>query len=101
MSAQLFNRSSAIIAIMAMLAVSILPLFAYAEAPHNISTAPGVIDQKMKQRDILNESVTIQNTSNRPLSLFPAVEDVNPDNGDQSFGYAVDSRALKDSLAIG
>lgn len=75
------------------------PFLALAEAPRTLQVSPAVIDEKVKQRDIIKQSVTIQNVSGRPLNLFPAVEDVNPQNGDQNFSYAGDSIARSDSLA--
>jgi hypothetical protein len=75
------------------------PFIASAEAPRSLQVSPAVIDEKVKQRDIIKQSITIQNVSGRPLNLFPAVEDVNPQNGDQNFSYAADSIARSDSLA--
>lgn len=84
--------------ILAVFAV-LLPIVARAEAPRNMQISPAVIDEKAKQRDIIKESVTLQNTGDRPLKLFPAVEDINPQNGNQNFSYAGNADARSDSLA--
>lgn len=83
----------------ALMLVMVLPMVVHAEAPRNVQVSPGVIDEKAKPRDIIKESLTLQNTSDRPLKLFPSVEDVNPENGDQNFGYAGNADARSDSLA--
>jgi hypothetical protein len=79
--------------------VAMVPLYAHAAAPKVLQTSPAVIDQKVKQRDIIKQSIILQNVGERPLKLFPAVEDINPENGDQSFGYAGNADARSDSLA--
>jgi hypothetical protein len=76
-----------------------VPLFVHAEAPRDMEVSPAVIDEKAKQRDIIKESVTLTNTGSRLLNLFPAVEDVNTQSGDQTFAYAQNADARSDSLA--
>ncbi len=76
-----------------------MPMFVHAEAPRTLEVSPAVIDEKAKQRDIIKESITITNTSQRPLNLFPAVEDVNVQNGDQTFAYGRNADERSDSLA--
>jgi hypothetical protein len=78
---------------------SLLPLTVHAEAPRYLQVSPGVIDLKAKQRDIIRETLTLQNTGARPLRLFPSVEDVNPENGDLNFSYAGNADTRSDSLA--
>jgi|GEM_PF-1946414 len=75
------------------------PLFAHADAPRHMEVSPAVIDEKAKQRDIIKESVTLTNTGSIPLNLFPAVEDVNVQNGDKTFAYAQNADQRSDSLA--
>src|SRR5262249_19181509 len=88
------------LAILALAAVlSFVPYVARAEAPRNMQVSPAVIDEKAKQRDIIKESITLTNIGSRPLNLFPAVEDVNKENGDQSFSPAGNADERKDSLA--
>jgi hypothetical protein len=73
--------------------------YAHAEVPRHTEVAPGVIDEKVKARDIIRESITIKNIGERPLNLFPSVEDVNPQNGDQNFAYAGNATDRSNSLA--
>ena len=76
-----------------------LPAFAIAETSANLSVTPAVIDEKAKQRDIINESITLTNTSDHVLSIYPSVFDVNTVNGQQVFSYAKDASDLAASLA--
>ncbi len=73
--------------------------FAHAQTSPELSVTPVVIDEKAKPRDILKENITIKNTSNRTLQLYPSVNDVNSKQGEQSFVRATDSVGLVDSLA--
>jgi hypothetical protein len=79
--------------------LSLIPIQVHADAPKTLQISPAVIDEKAKQRDIMHESITLQNVSDHTLNLFPAVEDVNKSNGDQSFSYADTADARSDSLA--
>jgi hypothetical protein len=60
---------------------------------------PVVFDEKGKARDIINESITLTNTSIYPMELYPSVNDVNDATGQQPFQYAQNSTALSDSLS--
>lgn len=53
-----------------------------------LSVTPVIIDEKAKVRDILKESITITNTSNRKLNIFPSVFDVDITEGQQEFEKA-------------
>jgi hypothetical protein len=75
------------------------PVFAHAEAPRRVEISPAIIDKKVKQRDIIRASITLKNIGDRPLKLFPSVEDVNPENGDQYFNYGGNAEERSDSLA--
>src|SRR6185503_8066622 len=77
----------------------IVPVTAYAQVNISLSETPAVIDEKAKQRDILNESVTITNTSSQPVTIYPSVYDVNVVNGEEIFSYARDASDLAASLA--
>ncbi|MEN9560826.1 MAG: hypothetical protein RIQ56_99 [Candidatus Parcubacteria bacterium] len=65
----------------------------------DLSVTPVVLDRKAKPRDILNESISITNTSDRKLTLYPSVRDLNSVNGQLVFGPAKTSEDLADSLA--
>ncbi len=65
----------------------------------DLTVTPVVIDEKVKVRDILKKSVTITNTSSRKLNLYPSVNDINPQEGEEEFVAAQDSSERADSLA--
>jgi len=92
---ELFRKIAALLTVFALC----LPYVTHAEAPRDMQVSPAVIDEKAKQRDIIKESITLTNTGSRLLNLFPAVEDVNVQNGDQTFAYAENSTQRGDSLA--
>lgn len=69
-----------------------------AELP-GISISPVVIDHKAQARDILKEQVTIKNTSNQKLNLYPTVNDVHTQEGEQEFTLAHDASDRAASLA--
>src|SRR6266404_8853289 len=73
--------------------------FAHAQTAGNLNITPAVIDEKVKSRDILKESITIKNNTSHVLELYPSVNDINKEEGDTRFQRANDSTALSDSLA--
>ncbi|MFA5174922.1 MAG: hypothetical protein WC430_00650 [Patescibacteria group bacterium] len=64
----------------------ILSLFfcAFAEAS-TLSVSPVVLDEKVKARDILKESLTVTNTSDVKLNIFTFVNNISAEDGQQSF----------------
>lgn len=72
---------------------------AYAQTSTDLSVTPVVIDEKAKARDILKETITVRNTSNHVLSLYPSVDNINPEDGEKTFSVAQNSQDLSDSLA--
>lgn len=76
-----------------------LVLPAGAATTAELSITPVVIDQKAKARDIIQASLTITNKSNRKLNLYPAVNDLHPETGEQSFSSAQNADDLEASLA--
>jgi hypothetical protein len=83
--------------LLALLLLGILsptPIFAA-----ELDVTPVVIDDKAKARDILKRSITIQNTSNRKLELYPSVNNVRPADGTEAFVSAQGSEDRADSLA--
>ena len=71
----------------------------HAQTSPGLAVTPAVIDEKAKPRDILKENITVKNTTNRTLQLYPSVNDVNSKQGEQAFVRATDSVGLVDSLA--
>ena len=65
----------------------------------DLSISPAIIDEKAKARDIIKESVTITNTSNHKLLLYPSVFNVRPGSGQEGFHPAVTASDRSDSLA--
>ena len=64
-----------------------------------LSITPAVIDEKAKARDILKQSVTIKNTSDRKLNIYPSVNDIDRTEGEQAFVSAQDGSDREASLA--
>lgn len=81
------------------LALALAPLPAFGEDAKELAVSPAVIDEKAEARDILNKSIIVTNTSNRTLTLYPTVDDVNPQDGSQAFNYAGNANERSDSLA--
>ena len=77
--------------------VSVLVAFLFAPIAfaNGMSVTPVVIDEKAKPRDILKQTITILNTSDRRVNLYPSVNDVNAQVGEQEFAAAsnADERA--------
>lgn len=82
--------------IMLLVATSGTPAVAFAD---DVSFSPVLIDEKAKPRDILKETLTIVNTSDRKLNLYPSVNDVNPEEGAEAFAKANNSDERSISLA--
>lgn len=70
---------------------------AYAALP--VTLSPAIIDEDAKARDIIKQSIHIVNNSERVLSLYPSVNNVNPEEGMQEFENAHNAEDRKDSLA--
>ncbi|MFZ2555695.1 MAG: hypothetical protein WAZ27_02905 [Minisyncoccia bacterium] len=90
------TRSFVIVATSVLLAV---PFLSFAQTSGDFTFTPVLIDEKAKPRDILKQSLTIVNTSNRKLNLYPAVNDINPEEGQQGFVSAQDGTERAASLA--
>lgn len=71
---------------------------AYAQS-ELVTITPVVVDEKAKVRDILKKSITIKNVSDRKLNIYPAVNDVHPEEGEEEFVAAQDSLDRAASLA--
>ncbi|MFZ2886895.1 MAG: hypothetical protein WA021_03695 [Minisyncoccia bacterium] len=78
------------------LLVFVMPFFVHAA---DMELTPFVIDEKAKARDIIKKELTIRNTSNRKLNLYPGVNDVNPEDGKIVFVSAVSGEDREASLA--
>lgn len=88
------------IGIFALLSViSVAPVFVRADSSPDLTAVPVVVDEKAKARDILKETLTITNTSQRKLTLYPAVNDVKPQEGQEAFVSAQNAADKQDSLA--
>lgn len=68
-------------------------------AAGEMSVTPAVIDHTAKPRDILKESITILNTSDRKLNIYPSVNDINVTAGEQEFSAALNADDRSTSLA--
>src|SRR5580698_3012062 len=80
--------------------VCALPYAALADdTSQGLVVTPVVIDEQGKARDIINESIALTNNSDQPVELYPSVNDVNDETGEQAFSYAQDASGLTDSLS--
>ncbi len=93
------SRCARAFVLSAFVALTIAPYAAAADAQHDVTATPAVIDEKGKQRDILQETITLTNTSNSQQTLYPSVFNINPQAGQQGFTVAQDSQDLSASLA--
>jgi hypothetical protein len=84
---------------MFVLLVCLFPFAAQALSSDKLTVTPVVIDAKAKPRDVLKESITITNTADHLLTLYPGVNNVRPEDGEQEFAAAQSSLDLDDSLA--
>lgn len=64
-----------------------------------LSVTPVVIDEKAQERDILKESIIIKNNTTHVLQLYPSVNDINTQLGEQAYARATNSEELSNSLA--
>lgn len=74
-----------------------VPSMVHASA--ELEVTPAVIDEKGKSRDIMRETITIKNNTNRVLALYPSVNDVDVSEGKQTFISAQNARDAQESLA--
>lgn len=70
-----------------------------AQTVTDISLIPVVIDEKTKPRDIVKQSITVSNRSDHKIELYPSVNDVHPEQGEQEFVSAQDSTDREASLS--
>ncbi len=81
------------------LCISIVPQFSIAQQSGDFSFTPVIIDEKAKPRDILKHTLTIVNTSNRKLNLYPSVNNIDTSEGQQQFAQAHNGADRAASLA--
>ncbi len=79
--------------------VCALVLLAQPAFAAELEVTPVVIDDKAKARDILKRSITVRNTTERKLNLFPSVNDVDAREGKEEFVSAQNADERADSLA--
>ena len=72
---------------------------AFAQDAAPLTVSPVVIDEKAKARDILKQTVILKNNSDRKLSVYPSVNDIDPSAGEEGFVSAQDSEDRSASLA--
>lgn len=75
------------------------PIVSNADSSSDLTVVPVVVDEKAKARDILKETITITNTTQRKLNLYTTVNDVTPEAGQEQFVSAQGADDKKDSLA--
>jgi hypothetical protein len=64
-----------------------------------LTLTPAIIDEKVKAQDILNESVSITNTSEHKMTLYPSIYDVSAASGEQSFKEALSAPDAQQSVS--
>ncbi len=79
--------------------ITLVPLqVTYADVG-DLTLTPVIITEKAKTRDILKQTLTLTNSSERKLNLFPTVHDVSALEGDQGFDLAEGNTDRSTSLA--
>lgn len=91
------TRSKTIVPFVVLL-IALTPFFSHAQSME-LTALPVVVDEKAKTRDILKENITIKNTGTRKLFLYPSVNDVKPQEGQETFKEAQTVAERTDSLA--
>jgi hypothetical protein len=86
-------------AVIFLLLACLFPFVAQALSSDKLTVTPVVIDAKAKPRDVLKETITVTNTADHLLTLYPGVNNVKPEDGEQAFAAAQSSLDLDDSLA--
>lgn len=87
-----------LMALAVFLIVQGIPQYGHAQSA-DLTVTPVVIDEKVKVRDILKKSVTVTNSSNRKLNLYPSVNDINPQEGEEEFVASQNAAERSGSLA--
>lgn len=82
-----------IIFIFAAVSLSIFSYQARAEGNNLVQVVPGIIDQKVKARDIVEESIVIKNTLENKAFVYAVVYDILSDGTSQ---FATSSSAVRD-----
>lgn len=86
-------------AVFALIAVLLSPFNnAYAE-DNGFAVTPVIFNEKAKARDIIKQSITLTNTTERKLNLYPSVYDVSVTEGETGFTPAQGSEERSVSLA--
>jgi hypothetical protein len=84
----------------AFLALVLLPVFVSAEQQTaELDITPVVVDEKAMARDILKYEITLVNTSEYKLNLYPTVNDIDPEEGKENFVRAQNADERTASLA--
>ncbi len=91
----MFARTSALLMLLSLL----LPLPIAAQESAALTVTPVVIDEKAKARDILKQTVMLKNNTDRRLNIYPSVNDIDAQEGEQGFVSAQDSGDRSASLA--
>jgi hypothetical protein len=76
-----------------------IPLLTHADSSADLTITPVVIDGKAKVREILKQTISITNTSQRKMNLYPSVNNVTPQEGQEAFQSSQGAEDQKDSLA--
>src|SRR5688572_7568545 len=90
-------KASRYFTITLLFALCALPLPSF--AAQDLTVTPVVIDERGKARDIINETISITNTSGHKLTLYPSVNDVRHADGAQAFEQASTADEASRSLS--
>jgi hypothetical protein len=90
-------RVAALFSLIPIIVVTLsIPVVAFAA---DVTYSPVVIDEKGKVRDIIKGSIHLSNTSNRKVELYPYVNNVDTQEGQQAFQAVEKPEDREDSLA--
>lgn len=87
-----------ILIILFLISLAFPTMSVFAQSP-DFTVTPVMIDEKAKARDILKKSLTIINTGDKKISLYPFVNNIDANDGEKEFKTVSGSQDLADSLA--
>jgi hypothetical protein len=87
--------------------ISLIPIMAlcgYVQTPHvygaSYSVAPLVIDKELEGRDIFTETITLTNTEDAPIRVYPTVNEVKTEEGGKVTRFLEPSMIADRSTAV-
>src|SRR4051812_11089525 len=84
-SAMTLRKTCTLFFALCVIASTISPILVRADSTPSLTVVPVVVDEKAKARDILKETITLTNPTQRKLTIYTTVNDVKPEVGQEAF----------------